>query len=134
MKEHFITTALLLSLASPSVYAASNISAKFDGTYHAAVEAVPWMNSGSSCGSLVVETVNIKNGLVSAAARDVPGAIRGFITEEGYLEATIMSPEGRSGALNGRLEDGMLSAGAIDQNAGCAWLVKLTPQIQANQP
>jgi hypothetical protein len=136
MKKYLFTSFFLASFVlAPVVYAASDISPRFDGAYDVATETVPWMGAGAACAPLSVESVQIKNGLVSAAVRNAPGAIRGFITAEGYLEATITLAGGRAVPLNGRLDQDLLSAGAIDTTAGCAWLVKITPRrVAANSP
>lgn len=118
MKKDTIALAFLLTAAA-SAHAASNVSPKFDGSYTAVVEVVPWMSTGPACGPFPLSDVTISKGVIATAS------VRGFITEEGYLEASIVLPGGVSTPLNGRLDNGEISAGVIDTKSGCAWLVRL---------
>lgn len=110
---------LLLSLIAAPAIAASGVTSAFDGNYMAAVRA-----SSGGCPAFDIGQVTIKNG----ALRSAPGepAISGFITEEGYVQAT-MNRNGTTSALDGRLEDGMISAGYMDGT--CAWVVEMRPAV-----
>ena len=118
LRKIYALAALSLTV-SASTWAASNVSPKFDGTYTAIVETVPWMSTGPACTPFPLGDIAIAKGILTTAS------VRGFITEEGYLEASIALPGGGTTPLNGRLDNGEISAGAIDPKSGCAWLVKL---------
>ena len=108
---------LLLCLASAPAFAASGVTSAFDGVYLGAVRS-----TAGDCPAFDVGRVTISQG----ALRSAPGApiISGIITEEGYVQAT-MNRTGIPGALDGRLDSGMISAGYMEGN--CAWIVELRP-------
>ena len=112
-----ISAGLLLSLIAMPALAASSVTSAFDGNYLAAVRS-----SAGGCPAFDIGAVTIKNGALQSA----PGepVISGFITEEGYVQATL-NRNGASGALDGRLDDGMISAGYRD--GACAWIVEMRP-------
>jgi hypothetical protein len=77
-----------------------------------------------SCSSQIIEEITIEGGKLKSAASNV--SVNGFITEEGYLDASMKLASGNSAELDGRLVEGAtISAGAIDNTAGCSWIVKL---------
>lgn len=108
---------LILCLASAPALAASGVTSAYDGVYLAAVRT-----SAGGCPAFDIGRVTISQG----ALHSEPGApaINGFITEEGYVQAT-MDHDGVSGALDGRLADDMISAGYMA--GGCSWIVELRP-------
>lgn len=120
-KSGFLCAAVLLS-AAPAL-AFSGVSAKFDGKYSGLDEVVE-KTSSPSCASHVIEDIAIKDGKLRSSASNV--SVNGFITEEGYLDASMKLASGNSAELDGRLVEGAtISAGAIDNVAGCSWIVKL---------
>lgn len=119
-----IVAAVLLPAAG--ALAASNVSARYDGVYSGQAVAAPAMSTGA-CPSFDIGPVTITKGFLrSEKAPDRP-SITGFITEEGYIQASMTSPDGTKKPLDGRLENGTISAGLIDAAGGCAWLVELHP-------
>ncbi len=120
-KPGFICAMVLLSTA-PAI-AFSGISAKFDGKYSGTAQVVE-KTSASSCASQAIESVTIQDGKLKSNDSNV--SVSGFITEEGYLDASMKMASGARAELDGHLVEGStISAGAIDNVAGCSWIVKL---------
>ena len=111
------SAALLLCLISAPALATSGVSSAFDGVYLGAVRS-----AAGDCPAFDIGRVTISGG----ALHSEPGApiISGIITEEGYVQATL-NRDGSAGALDGRLNNGMISAGY--KNGSCAWIVELRP-------
>lgn len=106
----------LCLFAAPAL-AFSGVSSAFDGVYLGAVRA-----STGGCPAFDIGHVTIKDG----ALRSEAGApeISGIITAEGYVQATL-TRDGVAGPLDGRLDNGIISAGYMSGN--CAWIVELRP-------
>lgn len=117
-----ITLCATVMLIAAPAFAFSGISAKYDGKYRGTA-AVNASTSAPGCTSYAIDGLNIKGGQLSSDHADV--AVRGFITEEGYLDASIKPTGGAGAKLDGRLEGAEISAGAIDNATGCSWIVKL---------
>lgn len=109
----FLTTLLL---AAPAL-AFSGLTTNFDGVYLGAVHT-----SSGSCPAFEVGRVTISNGALKSDSGDA--SISGIITEEGYVAATL-SRNGTTARMDGRLDNGMISAGYVD--GACAWVVELRP-------
>jgi hypothetical protein len=113
---------LAIAMIAMPVLAASGISAKYDGKYQGTA-SVNSATSSTSCSSYRLDDVSIEQGALSSANPDL--AVKGFITEEGFLDASVTPAGGNTAELDGRLEDGAIVAGAIDPATGCSWIVKL---------
>jgi hypothetical protein len=122
-----------LFIASP-VVAASGISPRYDGVYAGEATAPPGPpGSTRQCPDFTVERLRIAQGIVSSgsagrttrASNTGDPAIKGFITEEGFLSGTIALPGNDPDTIEGRLEDGVLVAGIMDHGSGCSWVLKL---------
>lgn len=112
-----VSVALLLSLLAAPAFGFSGVSSAFDGVYLGAVRA-----SAGGCPAFDIGRVTISKGALKSETGEP--AISGFITEEGYVQATL-SRNGNTGPLDGRLDNGMISAGYMDGT--CAWIVELRP-------
>lgn len=131
MRGCVVLFVLAAVLAMPAA-AASEISPRYDGIY--AGRAMPRPGTESRCLSFNVDRVRISKGVVSsglsgaqrASVGDTP-VIRGFITDEGFLSGSIMLPGSEHDTIEGRLEDGVLVAGIVDDALGCAWVLRLRP-------
>lgn len=108
---------LLACLMAAPALGSSGVSSAFDGLYLGAVRS-----SAGGCPAFDIGPVTIKDGALSSEA----GApeIKGFITAEGYVQA-VMTRDGVTGPLDGRLDNGMISAGYM--SGPCAWIVELRP-------
>ncbi len=108
---------LLLCLASAPALASSDVSSAFDGVYLGTIRS-----SAGNCPAFEIGHVTISQG----ALHSEPGApaISGIITAEGYVQATL-ARDGVSGPLDGRLENGVISAGY--KSGACAWIVEFRP-------
>ena len=117
--------AILLALtASVPVHAASNVSAKFDGVYEGAATPVP-IAGAEGCTAFTLTEISISAGFLKTA-KGTPGPmVSGLITEQGYVAAFLTRPGHQRSPLAGRLEDGVISAGLIESDSGCAWIVHL---------
>ncbi|MHB1205527.1 MAG: hypothetical protein ACYCZX_08170 [Rhodospirillaceae bacterium] len=126
MFRHYSIAAVAVAFLLPAVgaLAASNVSAKYDGVYSGQAVTVPAMSTGA-CPSFDIGPVTIAKGFLRSEKAPNQPAVNGFITEEGYLQASLVRPDGTKKPLDGRLENGIISAGLIDGVAGCAWLVEL---------
>lgn len=115
--------AMLAASAVPAL-ALSGASAQFDGEYSGTAEVIE-KASVPSCVSQALENVTIRNGQVRS--RDSNVSLNGFVTTEGYLDASMKLASGTSAALGGRIVEAgtTISTGAIDDVAGCSWIVKL---------
>src|SRR5436305_418856 len=88
------------ALATVPAFAFSGISAKYDGQYRGAARVVP--SNAAACAPYTLDQVNIKGGHLSSAT---PGIrLDGFITAEGYVDASLKPNGGNPVQLNGRLE------------------------------
>ena len=120
LKSSQILCAAIVFATAPAV-AFSGISAKYDGRYSGTAQLVP--TSGPACAPFMLDQVAIKGGHLSSAT---PGLhVDGFITEEGYIDASVSPAGGNRAKLDGRLDGSAISAGAIDNTTGCSWIVKL---------
>lgn len=108
-------------LMSTSALAFSGISAKYDGKYRGTGEVA--VKSPAACAPVAFNDVTIKAGHLSSGSSDLH--IDGFITEEGYIDASMKPADGAKAKMDGRLQGEAISAGAIDQASGCAWIVRL---------
>jgi hypothetical protein len=117
--------ALLVPLfALSAAHAASNVSAKYDGSYEgAATPALPMRTAG--CPAFTLNGIAISNGFLKTPQGEAAYAVSGFITEEGYVSAFLARAGHVRSALDGRMEDGVISAGFIESDSGCAWIVHL---------
>jgi len=122
MSKASLVLCAAVTLFGGSALAFSGISAKFDGQYQGSAEVVT-KTSGAGCTGYPLQQVNIKSGKLSSGAPDV--RVEGFVTEEGYIDASLTTPAGRQVNFDGRLEGTSISAGAIDEGVGCSWVVKL---------
>lgn len=120
LKQTMILSAALLISASASAF--SGISAKFDGTYKGTAEVVP-TSSAPSCAPLAFDQVNIKAGQLSSGSSALQ--VSGFVTEEGYIDASLKPVDSTKAKMDGRLEGDAISASIIDQVKGCSWIVRL---------
>lgn len=109
-----------------TAHATSDVSARFDGRYDGMANPVAWM-SKPGCVAFEVRGLEILKGTVKYGNEYEAPRIRGFITAEGYLKSTLAPLGGSAVALEGRLEEGRLVAGAIDNTAGCVWILELVP-------
>ncbi len=115
----------LIALAVPeTAYALSAISARYDGQYTAQTQVASSVSAGATCGEFAMPPITITKGMISAARTEQPAG-RGFITEEGFVEASFTSPTGGKIDVSGRYENGEIVAGALDNTSGCAWIVHL---------
>lgn len=121
--------ALFLTLmAAPSVHAASDVRAKFDGVYEGAAMPVPAMGP-AGCPTFTLSDVWITKGFFKKSVAAMGPVVEGFITDEGYVSAFLTRPGHQRSALDGRLEDGVLSAGFIESDSGCVWVVHLRRRL-----
>lgn len=121
--------ALSLSLAlgvAEVAAAASNVSSKYDGVYSGA--AMPARTGvQSECAEFAVGNITIAGGIFKSPASQFP-KVSGFVTEEGYVASFLTrSGHGRS-AMDGRIVDGVIVAGLIEEDSGCMWTVRLEKQ------
>ena len=86
----------------------------------------PYRLNPLRCAPFAVDRVSISNGHLQSPAGEP--AIKGFITEEGYLSASMTGPNMKEAAMNGRLQDDTIVAGYIDDAQKCEWVVKLRKQ------
>jgi hypothetical protein len=82
--------------------------------------------SAPSCPAIIIGPVTIANGfLQSEKIQDRP-RITGFITEEGYISGKFVRGGANPTSIDGRLvEGGLISAGVIEDDTGCAWTFRL---------
>ena len=125
MKLGVAVLACALMLATEAV-ATSNVSARYDGIYTGKAFPTPGM-SAPTCQPFEIPRVTIAKGFLRAGATSDEIRISGFITEEGYVAAFMTRPGGQKYPLDGRLEDGRISAGFLEPAAACAWIVELKP-------
>jgi hypothetical protein len=126
-----VVVVLAALLATPAA-ATSGISPRYDGTY--AGRAMPEPGTKNRCPSFGVDALRISKGVAHsgpsgaqrASVSDAP-VISGFITEEGFFTGSIMLPDSARNRIEGRLKDGVLVAGVIDNASGCAWVLNLRP-------
>lgn len=121
---------LICALSSANAsQAASNVSARFDGVYSGWAIQTPGM-SLPSCSPFQITRMTIAQGFLrSDEGIDQPittGLITGLITEEGYMAGFMARPGGVKHDLDGRLENDIISAGFIETETSCAWLVELS--------
>lgn len=124
MIARIITFAILLT-AAPA-FAGSNVSPKFDGRYAGSAQPVAGM-SRDGCEPLDLKDVSIAKGVLRSAANAGGPTVGGFITEECYVAGRMARPGGKQYSMDGRLEDGVITAGFIEAESGCAWIVHLVP-------
>lgn len=124
MKFGAVVLTCALALASEAL-AASNVSARYDGVYTGKAFPTPGM-SAPTCQPFEIPRVTIAKGFFGAGTASDDIRISGFITEEGYVSAFMTRPGGQKYPLDGRLEDGRISAGFLEPAAGCAWIVELS--------
>lgn len=125
--------AVLLALVAPGgAHAASNVSAKFDGTYEGAATPAPAI-SAAGCKPFIVSDIAISAGFLKSP-KGSGLTVSGFVTEEGYVSASLARAGRPSYPLDGRLEDGVISAGFIEVDSGCIWIVHLRRRPQGIPP
>lgn len=112
--------AVLLALLAAPAWAASGDFTGFDGTYVGS--ATPSTGAADVCAPFDLGRVTIDRGTLHSQ----PGApiVSGFVTEDGLVRAT-MTRGSAYGAMDGRVKDGIISAGYADDR--CAWTVELRP-------
>jgi hypothetical protein len=113
---------LTLTLIGSFTWAATNVSPKFDGIYRGTANPTPGM-SRPECVPFTASFV-IKSGLIR---KDTSAAVvfDGFVTEEGFVHGHVREGSKAPVLMEGRIVDDMLTAGALDEAAGCAWTLKL---------
>ncbi len=107
--------------------AASDVSARYDGRYSGSAKPVPNMGS-SECRAFAIDGVKVEKGFFLSSGASAQPAVKGFITEEGYVAAWMARPGGMAYAMDGRLEGSTIIAGYIDSAANCYWTVYLAKQ------
>ena len=113
---------VILLFPTPSTWAASNVSPKFDGKYHGSVSPTPGM-SRPECTPFQAD-LSATAGLIHRDAK-VAVSFDGFITEEGFVHGHLRRPGQAPVLMEGRITDTSLNAGAIDDATGCAWVLNL---------
>jgi hypothetical protein len=116
----------LLVITAGTVHAGSDISSKFDGRYAGTAEAASGIGA-RGCSSFTLGDVVIAQGFLRAARTDNQPSVSGFITEEGYVAASMSRPGHMRSAMDGRLVEGVIVAGFIEADTNCAWVVRLLP-------
>jgi len=111
--------------AGTAANAASNVTAQFDGIYAGTAQPTPAFGSG--CEAFVIDNVKIVNGFLTSTGDAGHRAVRGFITEEGYVAAYMQDRDKRY-AMDGRLVEGVIVAGFIVDTPPCAWVLRLIKQ------
>lgn len=111
------TTFVAACLLAAPAFAFSGTTSNFDGVYLGAVHT-----SAGNCPAFEIGRVTISNGALKSDTGEA--AISGIITQEGYVAATL-SRNGTTARMDGRLDNGMISAGYMD--GACAWIVELRP-------
>ncbi len=117
MFRHYSIAAVAVAFLLPAVgaLAASNVSAKYDGVYSGQAVTVPAMSTGA-CPSFDIGPVTIAKGFLRSEKAPNQPAVNGFITEEGYLQASLVRPDGTKKPLDGRL----VVTGLVQLQAGDA--------------
>jgi hypothetical protein len=121
-----LATSWALTALSAPAGATSNVSSRYDGIYSGEATPAPDMGA-SSCASFSIGQVVISKGFLRTPKSADQPAIRGLITEEGYVAAWMTRPGYKRLALDGRLEANVISAGYIDEAQNCFWVVHLNP-------
>ena len=105
--------------------AANGVTDKFDGSYAGEASVNPALSSGS-CGPFTVGKVTIKQGNLRTEAKpDLPWII-GIVTEDGYVQASMVKDGGARRPLDGRIDaNGVITAGWIDSTSNCTWQIEL---------
>jgi len=116
----------LLVITAGTVHAGSDISNKFDGRYAGAAEPASGIGA-QGCPSFTLSEIVIAQGFLRAAPTDNQPSLSGFITEEGYVAASVSRPGHMRSAMDGRLVEGVIVAGFIEADTNCAWVVRLLP-------
>jgi hypothetical protein len=120
-------TMLSLYLTIGAAQAASGVTARFDGMYSGMAE--PAANRASAhCAPFTVEQVSITKGQLKSPSGPASPRLKGFITEEGYVSASMARPNMKELALDGRLQGDTIVAGYVDEGQNCNWVVKLKKQ------
>lgn len=109
-----------------SAYGASNVSSKYDGVYSGAAEPVTGMGA-PNCPAFVIADVTIASGFLRTPQTTGQPTLSGFITEDGYLSAYLARPGRPRFPMDGRLENQTITAGFIDTEDNCYWIVRLAP-------
>jgi hypothetical protein len=105
---------------------AQNVSAQYDGVYLGVAKPNAALSTATApCVPFVIGKVTIARGNLKADTAASAAAINGIITGEGYVQATMAFPGGVKSPLDGRLENGLITAGFLDAGSGCAWLIEL---------
>ncbi len=116
-------TLMLASAWAATSYAASDVSPRFDGVYSGTLAPLAWM-SQRTCAEIALR-VEVRNGFFARGALLVP-SVNGFVTDEGFVTGRLHRQDSKTLAFEGRIVEGELSAGAIDEEAGCYWVATLT--------
>jgi hypothetical protein len=114
---------LWMSMHAGIAQAASGISPRYDGVYSGMAE--PASNS-LRCQPFAVDQVAIKGGHLKSPSGEP--AIKGFITEEGYVSASMTGPDMKPAEMDGRAEGDTIVAGYVDDAQKCDWVVRLRKQ------
>lgn len=116
--------AALIAFWTGTANAASDVSAQFDGVYAGTAEPAPAMGR-AGCGAFQIPSVTIAKGFFQTTSGAQP-SVTGFVTADGYVSASLTRPGRPRLALDGRLEGDTISAGLIDAEDNCYWVVRLT--------
>jgi hypothetical protein len=114
---------------TPTVLASSNVTAKFDGDYAGVAEAMPDTDK-PECRSFAIGNVTITKGFIHTPTVPGQSLVSGFITEQGYVTGRLKRPDHQAGAMDGRLVEGVIVAGFIEDETGCVWIVRLKPGVR----
>lgn len=105
--------------------AATNISAKYDGTYSGALSPNGALSTGT-CAFVDNLGVTIARGMLKGTLPPVNGSTQAIVTEDGFVTGRIVM-NGKSYPLEGRITDGTLLAGLF--TGDCAWVLKLAKKV-----